>query len=154
MPYPGGHADGLAFSSGNGKLPYSLDIIFDELKSEGYERPKGVSLEGWARQGVLLLNTHLTTVLNNVNAHDRLGWDKFTGDVLNHTIVNDPVYLIWGLPAKLVAGKHLLPASRVLFAPHPAAERFGYKFIGCNHFKDTNRILEEQNKTPIQWNKD
>ena len=63
-PYPTpGDADGLAFSVSNpvAKTPDSLKNIFTELADDvGAPVPTSNSLEGWARQGVLLLNTALT----------------------------------------------------------------------------------------------
>ncbi|MFZ9396273.1 MAG: uracil-DNA glycosylase, partial [Erythrobacter sp.] len=62
-PYHGaGQAHGLAFSVRDGvRLPPSLVNIFQELESDLGVRPRTTgSLERWARQGVLLLNTTLT----------------------------------------------------------------------------------------------
>ena len=62
-PYPTpGHADGLAFSVRPGVAPpRSLRNVFRELDDDlGLPVPPSGSLEAWARQGVLLLNTCLT----------------------------------------------------------------------------------------------
>ena len=61
-PYPGpGIADGLAFSANSGR-PASLRRVFDVLEADrpGYTRPAIWTLDRWARQGVLLLNSILT----------------------------------------------------------------------------------------------
>jgi len=155
-PYPGGEADGLAFSSGTGTLPYSLNIIFKELEMSGFGRRKSTSLEDWAEQGVLLLNTHLTTLKGYVNMHDHIGWEKFTGYVLWYIITHAPnvVFMLWGNPAQKTfkatgvasVGKHL-----VLEAYHPAASRYGYDFVGCKHFAKANEYLIANGKSPIKW---
>jgi len=59
-PYHGyGQAHGLSFSVPDGMaLPPSLKNIFKELQSDlGISPPASGNLSGWARQGVLLLNT-------------------------------------------------------------------------------------------------
>jgi len=153
-PYPGGEADGLAFSSNfNSRVPYSLQVIFDELEEEGFGSRFRASLDDWAEQGVLLLNTHLTTVLGTINAHANIGWDEFTSVILDRTVDNTPVYMVWGNPAKALV-KQALPAAtpNLLFWSHPAATRYGSPFKGCGHFKEANRILESQGKKPIIWN--
>src|SRR5665647_911002 len=57
-PYHGeGQAHGLAFSVARGKIPPSLRKIRKELERDPeVAPPEGGNLEGWARQGVLLLN--------------------------------------------------------------------------------------------------
>ena len=63
-PYPTpGDAHGLAFSYvGRRRLPASLQAILAEMADDlGCERPPAGDLSRWARQGVLLLNTALTT---------------------------------------------------------------------------------------------
>jgi len=74
-PYHGpGQAQGLAFSIRQGiKAPPSLRNIFKEAMSDvGIDDPKNNgNLEGWAKQGVLLLNTVLTVMpfLNQINLY-------------------------------------------------------------------------------------
>ena len=62
-PYHGyGQAHGLCFSVKEGvALPPSLKNIYKELTSEyGFNPERSGELTGWAKQGVLLLNTVLT----------------------------------------------------------------------------------------------
>lgn len=166
-PYPGGHADGLAFSSGINEIPYSLDVIYDELDRDALGAGpfetciRKPSLEDWAEQGVLLLNRTLTTVKGACNYHVDIGWDNLTGTILRHTAMwLDIVYMAWGSYAKdtvrdfveSIPGK---PSSRlILKAPHPSAQKHGYNFIGCGHFSQCNDYLIAHDKTPIQWNKE
>lgn len=89
-PYPTpGHADGLAFSVSDpaAKTPDSLRNIFTELGTDVRAPvPASSSLEGWARQGVLLLNTALTLRAGDDADHaahrrwrwQRQGWHTFT----------------------------------------------------------------------------
>ncbi len=98
-----GQGNGLAFSVRKGiKPPPSLLNIFKEATNDvGIDPPKHGSLEEWARQGVLLLNTVLTVRENEANSHAKLGWEEFTDRVIY--IINQEkesvIFLLWGSPA-------------------------------------------------------
>ena len=73
-PYHGyGQAHGLCFSVKRGtQPPPSLKNIFKELNAEyGIEEPECGELIGWAKQGVLLLNTTLTVRDQGSGARER-----------------------------------------------------------------------------------
>ena len=77
-PYHGkNQANGLAFAvNENHKTPPSLRNIFKEIKNDlNYNSQTEKTLESWANQGVLLLNSSLTVILGNANSHGNLGWD-------------------------------------------------------------------------------
>lgn len=154
-PYPGGQADGLAFSSGDGTLPYSLRIIFNELTNSDFGMRTKPSLEDWAEQGVLLLNVHLTTLRSHVNAHSEVGWDEFTGKVLQIcATIPGTIFLAWGGPAKISIYKYVGTSNtkiHIMYHTHPRAHNYGFPFIGCGHFVNANRILQSQGKEPIEW---
>ena len=80
-PYHGpGQAHGLCFSVKPGiAQPPSLKNIFKELASEvGMAIPESGELTGWARQGVLLLNTTLTVREGQPQSHKGQGWEILT----------------------------------------------------------------------------
>ena len=161
-PYHGaGQAEGLAFSVPVGiKAPPSLRNILDEIsRSLGVPRPPSGHLGGWARQGVLLLNTVLTVEDATPAAHARRGWESLT-DALIQATASDPgakAYLLWGAHAQAKAplieaacrGRHL-----VLLANHPSplsARRPPAPFIGCGHFKAVQNFLVGQGAPLIDW---
>lgn len=159
-PYIRGEAHGLSFSSQLGMTP-SLEIIFEELERTGFRRDEP-NLTDWATQGVLLLNTILTTRLGYSLAHEHYGWQDFTKAVLFYMLMHQtPVSLMaWGRPAQEVANSVInsLPIEtdhiQRLTAYHPVAEHRNpaqYKFVGCNHFVLANQWLVKRNRTPIQW---
>lgn len=159
-PYHTGEAHGLAFSSERG-YPPSLQVIFKELKSE-YGRVREVpDLTDWAKQGVLLLNTVLTTTKGNASEHANIGWERFTGYILMRLAVNPKpkVFMIWGKPAKEQMIKYINPYDTkgmhyILTAVHPAVDAYGkseYSFAGNNHFKKANEFLGENNRGRIKW---
>lgn len=160
-PYPGGQADGLAFSCGKGGKAYALSVIYEELERDGFGLRKSRTLEDWASQGILLLNRSLTTVLGMCGGHHDIGWEKFTGVILGLIAANVPnmVFMVWGSSAKDSMQEYVLPvlAHRtgsvcILYAPHPSAQRHGYDFIGCSHFSKCNQYLSAHGKQPIIWN--
>lgn len=161
-PYHGpGQAEGLAFSVPAGHpLPPSLRNILAELRRDlGVDHPAGGHLGGWARQGVLLLNTVLTVEDGRPASHARRGWEALT-DALIDAVASDPgnrLFLLWGAHAQAKAplvrhagdGRH-----RVLMANHPSplsARRAPSPFIGCDHFGEANRFIEMQSGPGIDW---
>ncbi len=158
-----GQAEGLAFSVPAGlKIPPSLRNIDAELVRDlGVPAPGHGHLGGWARQGVLLLNTSLTVEDAQPGAHARRGWQALT-DALIAATASDAgakVYLLWGAPARAKAalidaagnGRHL-----VLQANHPSplsARRGPDSFIGCGHFRRASAFAAEHHPglPAIDW---
>ena len=151
-PYHGpGQAEGLAFSVPEGvKPPPSLRNIFLELTRDlGGELPASGSLQGWARQGVLLLNTSLTVEQGAPASHARQGWETLTDALIAACSAHESpkVFMLWGAHAQSKLG--LIDASRhlVLQANHPSplsARRPPRPFIGCGHFGQARQWLEKK----------
>ena len=84
-PYHGyGQAHGLCFSVKEGTPPPpSLKNIFKELTQElGIPEPPYGELVGWAKQGVLLLNTTLTVREASPQSHKGQGWEILTDRII------------------------------------------------------------------------
>lgn len=156
-PYHGeGQAHGLSFSVPSGvKIPPSLRNIFKELVTDisGFEVPQHGNLQKWAEQGVLLLNTVLTVEEGNAHSHASIGWETFTDNVIS--LVNEQaqgvVFLLWGSHAQKKGRDINSTKHHVLCAPHPSPLSAHRGFFGCKHFSTTNRLLEAQNVSPINW---
>lgn len=147
-PYHGlGQAEGLAFSVGRGvKLPPSLRNIFKELRGSPDDAlPQQGSLIGWARSGVLLLNTSLTVEDGAPGSHAKKGWEVLTDALLAQVAAEASpcVYMLWGAHAQAKAGLIEETAAShdrealVLKANHPSplsASRPPAPFLGCGHF--------------------
>ena len=160
-PYHGaGQAQGLAFHvPASIKIPPSLKNIHKELQRDlAIEPPTTGELTGWAKQGVLLINTSLTVEEGKPASHAKKGWEVLT-DQLLVDLANDArpkVFLLWGNHAQ--SKKRLLEGTQhlVLEANHPSplsARRPPIPFIGCGHFSVTNRWLIEHGEKPIDWGK-
>lgn len=160
-PYPEeGVAHGLAFSSAKPKLPKSLGIIYRGIEEDVYKglnlnMVKNPNLTFLAKQGVLLLNTSLTTHVGKTGAHMEL-WRpfmKFIGDVLSDynpgLIIN-----LWGQHAKKFE-ENLVPYHHwYLYAEHPIAASYrGGLWDHRDCFTRTNNILLKHNgkEAEIKW---
>lgn len=157
-PYHGrGQAHGLSFSVPNGvKPPPSLVNIFKEIENDlGVKIPENGNLEGWARQGVLLLNAILTVRADSPASHRNIGWEMLTDAAIK--ALSDKrehiVFLLWGKFAQEKEG--LVDASKhlILKAPHPSPYSANAGFFGCKHFSITNEYLIKTGQIPIDWAK-
>lgn len=156
-PYHGpNQAHGLAFSVREGvRIPPSLQNIYKELALEyaDFDIPAHGCLARWAEQGVLLLNTVLTVVATQPNSHRHLGWEQFTDKVIAqiNSQLNGIVFMLWGSHAQKKGRFIDRQRHFVLQAPHPSPLSAHRGFLGCGHFKQTNTLLEQQGKSPINW---
>lgn len=157
-PYHGeGQAHGLCFSVKPGvKFPPSLQNIFKELGTEyGMKMPETGELTGWAKQGVLLLNTTLTVREGQPQSHKGRGWEILTDRIIS--ILNEKsepvVFMLWGGNARakktlITNGRHL-----VLECAHPSPLSAYAGFFGCNHFLLANKFLTENRLSEIDFTK-
>ena len=144
-------ADGLAFSipDGFGGRLDSLGNIFKEIQSDlGQTRTK-TSLEDWAAQGVLLLNTALTVPQGAAKAHAKIGWSTLTRDVIARLADRPRAFALWGAPAQGFAPDH--PDHLVITSPHPSPLSVHRGFFGSRPFSRINTWLAEQGKNQIHW---
>jgi uracil-DNA glycosylase len=149
-----GQAQGLAFSVAQGvKTPPSLRNIFKELQRDlGLPIPSHGSLQAWAGQGVLLLNTTLTVEDGQPASHAKRGWEVLTDDIIQACAQKSSpvVFMLWGAHAQakqaLIAAHNLDARHAVLLANHPSplsALRPPLPFIGCGHFGAARKWLAQ-----------
>lgn len=154
-----GQAQGLAFSVPDGvPPPPSLRNIFKELTRDPEVTPAQAasgSLERWAGQGVLLLNTGLTVEEGQPASHARQGWEELTDQLITAVSAktHPVVFMLWGAHAQ--AKRSLIdPRHPVLTANHPSplsALRPPQPFMGCGHFSLANAFLETHGRQPVRW---
>lgn len=155
-----GLADGLAFSCGNKKPAPSLRNIFREITiSKAGTIPTILhagqgDLTSWARQGVLLLNSSLTTEEGKPGAHKHL-WKDFTDEVIKflNEFCGTTVFMLWGNDAKQKGRLITNPRHVVLTAAHPSPLSCNRGFFGCNHFNKANESLRKANRGEIIWDR-
>ena len=154
-PYPTpSHAIGLAFAvpEGTKPIPGSLRNMLKEVASDtGKPSTTDSSLSGWVDQGILLLNTSLTTTSGVRAAHVSWPWEKVVRAIIDRVVVanSNVVGLLLGNHAKRFA-EHFTSDSIVL-AAHPSPLSAHRGFIGAKPFTRVNAILKANHKTEITW---
>lgn len=161
-PYHGpNQAHGLAFSvlensdklnnNNNNKLPPSLINIFKAIQTPPIQRSG--NLTDWATQGVLLLNTTLTVEQSQPNSHAKIGWEKFTDQIISELNLHKDnlVFLLWGKHAQSKVNLIDKNKHRVLTSSHPSPLSAYRGFLDCQHFTKANQLLTSLGKQPIAW---
>lgn len=162
-PYPDGHnATGLAFGipKKSSHIPPSLKNIMDELYRSNPGRLNvdfDHTLESWAKQGVLLLNSSLTVAQHEPGSHNAI-WHPVVSSLLDYVVAKYPYHplIIFGAQAKKMVSEYTKKYALILYSPHPASVRYGGTgAVGSNVFVNANVILSNSsynlNKEPIDW---
>lgn len=155
-PYHGvGQAHGLCFSVKKGiKAPPSLINIYKELKQDlDIDPPQHGNLEGWAKQGVLLLNSVLTVEKSKPASHQGKGWERFTDKVIK--ILNDKkdnlVFILWGAYAQKKGAVIDRKRHLVIESPHPSPFSARRGFFNSSPFSKCNKYLIDKGIKEINW---
>lgn len=152
-----GQAHGLAFSVKEGTpLPPSLRNIYKELETDVGAKPVSCGeLVGWAKQGVLLLNTVLTVRHGNANSHKGKGWEIFTDEIIKKlNEKTEPVaFILWGANARSKKALITNPIHGVFESPHPSPLSAHYGFFGSRPFSRVNAFLMQNGVPPINWDR-
>lgn len=136
------------------KLPPSLKNIYKEIEASLWiKNSTSWDLTPWTKQWVFLLNAILTVQAWNPASHSKIGWEKFTNQIIK-TISDEKenvIFLLWwafaqGKKALIDTKKHI-----VLESPHPSPFSAHRWFLWNNHFKKVNEILLERWEKEIDW---
>jgi uracil-DNA glycosylase len=155
-PYHDGRATGLAFANDNEitmRPSPSLQWIVKSIEHD-YDTicvDFDWSLESWAQQGVLLLNTALTVEKGKAGSHTAL-WNDFTKKFIHElsTKKDNIIFVLWGKNAQAYE-QYIKGHNKIFKAPHPAADAYtGGKagFYTSGSFRSVNEFLD----VPIKWN--
>jgi uracil-DNA glycosylase len=163
-PYPTrGHASGLAFAPEKNSLflPKSLSTILGAVKNDikfGGKIDADI-LYDWAEDGVLLLNTALTTIVGSSLAHEKI-WKQYTSYLIEKLAeTKNFVWILWGTKAfnyekdileknnnsVILKWGHPSPLNAVNKSDNP--KNFSY----CNNFSKANEELIAAGFEPISW---
>jgi len=146
-------ADGINFSSSltNEEMP-ALKYIFDELeRTVDPEYNRDPDLKRWANQGVLLLNSALTTNLNHIDTHYDL-WKPFTIKILNYLNHNFKNLIVVLFGQKAEEWEIYLNNHHVIKALHPVSAKYvSHIWDSKDLFNRINKKLKELDKNSIKW---
>lgn len=158
-------ASGLAFGYDplyRGSIDSSLSNIGEELVRSNLVSPgdddywdKWCTLEHWANQGILLLNTRLTVEQGKPMSHSgqNPGWKQPVAkliqvlDDMNRNII----WVLWGNEAQkaaLIVQGHRISTSHPCKFSHTSGKQ---PFTGSNCFVKVNEMLRSNNREEIKW---
>ena len=150
-------AMGLSFSVNKGiTLPPSLKNIFKELISDSdishFNETENGDLTKWVKQGVLLLNSALTTRENISNYHLKY-WEKITDDVIKYISTHNKkiIFVLWGTNARNKKKYIDINNHYILESVHPSPLSAYRGWFGNKHFSKINKYLIKNNRKPIHW---
>lgn len=156
-PYPQlGVADGIAFSCSNTEeLQPSLSFILNEVNKTVYKGHPGSldpDLTRWSNQGILLLNTALTTTVGKIGQHYVI-WKPFMAYIFDHLTWNNSglVYIYMGKQAQEWADC-VNDNNYKFHVSHPASAGYNNTNWDCkNVFNDVNAVLKKMHNEQITW---
>lgn len=155
--YKSNQATGLSFGCNN-KPPPTLKNISAELKCDTGIDLIDYSLESWAKQGILLLNSSLSVLENKPSSHIKL-WSNFTKLIIEelNKSENPIIFVAWGafayekLKSINIDKHHLIVSSH----PSPLSVFKNYKtfppFFQSKPFSQINNLLKNNNQAIIKW---
>jgi len=166
-PYPQGVAtkdglpvaDGIAFSCGNTMKPEaSLRYMFKEIGAtvypkDGYPNADNPDLSRWSNQGILMLNTALTTTIGTVGKHYAI-WQPFLAFLFDILAFNNTglVYVFMGKKAQEWA-ESVPDSNWKINCSHPAsaAHNNSESWDSGDVFNKVSKLVRDHYKFEIQW---
>lgn len=150
-----GQAHGMAFSvEQDVAVPPSLVNMQKELEDDlGLRSPGHGNLTGWAKQGVLLLNSLLTVEEGTPLAHKNIGWEKITQDIVNAMSddASPKVFLLWGASAQKRGARINEERHLVIRSVHPSPLSSYRGFFGSKPYSRANDYLIARGRIPVDW---
>lgn len=161
-PYPQrGVAQGVLFGNSSdtpeNKLSPSLQIIKESVIN--FEIPHNLitfdpTLESWAKQGILMINSALTTEVGKIGVHT-MKWRPFMIAFLKQmSMINSGIiYVLFGSQAQILE-PYISKNNYVLKIEHPAYFARTNKKMPYHIWKDINKILYDLYGERIEWFKE
>ena len=161
-PYPQrGIAQGVLFGNSSdtpeNKLSSSLQIIKESVIN--FEIPHNLitfdpTLESWAKQGILMINSALTTEVGKIGVH-MMKWRPFMIAFLKQMSMINPgiIYVLFGSQAQILE-PYINKNNYMLKIEHPAYFARTNKKMPYHIWKDINRILYDLYGERIEWFKE
>lgn len=160
-PYPQNNvATGILFGNKEGTtiLSPSLEVIKEACVN--YTVPHNpivfdVTLESWAKQGILMLNAALTVELNTPTSHTML-WRPFMTKLLKNLSIHESgiIYVLFGNLAQTfkpyINGRY----NEIIEAKHPAYYARQNEPMPTEIFVEIGKLIKGKYGKPIEWYKE
>lgn len=154
-------AQGVLFGNSSdtpeNKLSPSLQIIKESVIN--FEIPHNLitfdpTLESWAKQGILMINSALTTEVGKIDVH-MMKWRPFMIAFLKQMSMINPgiIYVLFGSQAQILE-PYINKNNYVLKIEHPAYFARINKKMPYHIWKDINKILYDLYGERIEWFKE
>lgn len=156
-PYPQkGVATGIVFGNNSDKnLSPSLNIIKEAVIN--YEIPHNFiifdnSLESWAKQGILMLNSSLTCEVNKIGSHVNQ-WRPFISKLIRNLSNKESgiIYVLFGKDAQSLKPYINEKINDIIEVPHPSYYARNNKQMPHSIFIDINNKLYKRYGEKIIW---
>lgn len=153
--YTDSNSTGLAFANDPSKVIFYNDNLEQihkccELFRKTAFETFDPSLESWAKQGILLLNTSLTTQANRLQSHNWM-WKGFIEKIINEISSRNSglIFCLWGINSKQY--KKLINQNLHYVLEYTSPIAYNNKNWKCPHFQEINTILKQNNNITISW---
>ena len=162
-PFPQkGVAQGVLFGNSSNtpedKLSPSLKVVKESVIN--FDIPHNLitfdpTLESWAKQGILMLNSALTTEVGKVGIHT-LKWRPFIGSFLKNISEKNPgiIYVFFGSQAKSLNTYINNNNNYKLFIEHPAYYARLNKRMPSDIWYTVQKLVYNIYGTSIEWYKE
>lgn len=159
-PFPQkGVATGILFGNNErtpeDKLSPSLEVIKECCIN--YEIPHGPiefdnTLESWAKQGILMINSALTCKVNEIGSHVML-WRKFITSLLKNLSYRETglIYVLFGKQAQTFEPYINSKYNHIIKVEHPAYFARANKIMSHSVFTEVNNILKGKYGEAVKW---
>lgn len=162
-PYPQkGVATGVLFGNSKdtpeNKISPSLEVIKEAAIN--YEVPHNCiifdhTLESWAKQGILMINSALTCELNKVGSHVMM-WRPFMSKFLKAMSNNNSgiIYVLFGIQAQTLKPYINQKTNHIIEVEHPSYFARTNTKMPKDLFSRINNLTKSINKVPFEWYKE
>lgn len=157
-PYPQkGVATGVLFGNKEETTELSPSLEIVKEAAINYEIPHpplkfDVTLESWARQGILMLNSALTCEMNKVGSHVML-WRPFMSKLLQNLSNRETglVYVLFGEQAQTFEPYINKKVNSIIKVHHPAYYARTHTKMPYWVFTELNKLMRDTYGIPIKW---
>ena len=112
------------------------------------------TLESWAKQGILMINSALTVEMNKIGSHVMI-WRNFISCLLKHLSQRETglIYVLFGKQAQTFEPYINKQFNTIINMEHPAYFARTHTKMPYKLFIDLSKMTEEKYGVPIEWYK-